>query len=1090
MMEDSYGIADFFLTVMVAVPRRAPPLAAVASAPAAAALLVFTEARKYSDGDWGAKGIGMRASYDRGRTWQTMVQVVTDPPQAADLTQEWNTSLNSDTKGINGLNLGAATYDSLTGTTFVHFTTCAMNCTMFSCVQPKYCPPEGHARLWYVSSNDSFVSWSDPVEITQQIGPVPSSKFIVGPGEGTQSRSGRLIICGYGPTFVDAAGGKHNWGASSLILSDDHGRTWRQGARLNDVKKCTRCCTSECDAAMLANGSVLVTMRSQGGYGTRVQARSDDEGQNFVADSFRPIEALPDPGCQGSIIRYKDALFLSHPHNNSERVNMTLMKSVTEGDTWGVHDVVWPSYSGYGSIAGIPDDDAVAIAFNRGIDGDGCVGTACPYSTFITFAVIPLNESRAPTASATPVVVGAVAGSDDGAHTRQAAGLRGESGQLLTFGWWRMTPPDSQHPATAPPRADEPGFLDGIDRVVVALVDAEGAARFNHSQLLAAGGSPGFPQPLSNGSALSSPFELVQFGRAQWPKIRDKFVFSENVSTNAWLEVARDASCYRRSNHQDIECGVIMRQYGHSLCSALADAGLDWWMIDATSIVVDREMLVWFGDGVAQTLRFAKQTCLVNYNVSLTLGWALSDDTGHLRDSLLFQNFTTFWETEPGSASRVASRAEPALGFLDVFLVSTQGSTETAKHYCSNVGASYPGECSPGRDASIMEWTHWSAVGHIPADKLVVQLPTRHTAIHSCPFAFDANSSTSYPLRPCMPVGECTADKWTAGDANHQSSQKKLLEAVEAGKMEIYHDTWAQQSYLTGSADAPLNWVDTPLAQDFDFALRHAHWRGVAGVVSQCLDDDFTRAGAVGRRWSQPAAVLQRFRRSEVYTLSVGDAANASHGGLPDSNATGLDLSSGDSICRMFGARLASLADLERAAKSGAVWDVDALVHHTVQSLELGGRAVITSVVTRPENGRIRVVSPGRSVHAVHCFGQKPEDSAAAWPFQLAVASERHSPGLPFDLTIPTGAATVWQLAIKSSMQTNTSVDVEAATTDETYLRQVPITPDSGRVLAALVGGTVASQPQVGIAAAAGARRVVSDCHPVRGPLKVEPRYR
>lgn len=50
---DSFGIADFFLALSIAVPSPVP------------ALLVFTEARKFSDEDWGAKGIAMRASFGK-----------------------------------------------------------------------------------------------------------------------------------------------------------------------------------------------------------------------------------------------------------------------------------------------------------------------------------------------------------------------------------------------------------------------------------------------------------------------------------------------------------------------------------------------------------------------------------------------------------------------------------------------------------------------------------------------------------------------------------------------------------------------------------------------------------------------------------------------------------------------------------------------------------------------------------------------------------------------------------------------------------------------------------------------------------------
>ena len=74
---DSLGFQEYFAALLLGVPGPRP------------ALLAFTEIRKYTSADWGAKGIGMRASYDGGRTFTPTLQIVTDPPQAGNLTREW-----------------------------------------------------------------------------------------------------------------------------------------------------------------------------------------------------------------------------------------------------------------------------------------------------------------------------------------------------------------------------------------------------------------------------------------------------------------------------------------------------------------------------------------------------------------------------------------------------------------------------------------------------------------------------------------------------------------------------------------------------------------------------------------------------------------------------------------------------------------------------------------------------------------------------------------------------------------------------------------------------------------------------------------
>jgi hypothetical protein len=323
---DSLGDADFFLALLIGVPGPRP------------ALLAFTEVRKFTDTDWDAKGIGMRASYDGGRTFTTSVEVVTDPPQAANLTREW-TDGPFHGEGWDGLSLGTVTYDNHTGEVLVHYTLCANPCIQFGCVRPKSCGPDYTSRTMIVSSTDSFSTWSAPVEVSAQLasGKKPIKTFFPGSGEGTQTASGRLIICGYTIDCAPAQGQsrnctdpqhcRDNCQSSVLILSDTHGKTWRAGARVTDHSAAP---TNECDAVVLRNGSVLVSMRS---YGTsRMQARSDDGGETFVASSIRHVPALPSPGCQSSLIADAEGtLFLSHPYSPSTRENMSVSVSRDDG---------------------------------------------------------------------------------------------------------------------------------------------------------------------------------------------------------------------------------------------------------------------------------------------------------------------------------------------------------------------------------------------------------------------------------------------------------------------------------------------------------------------------------------------------------------------------------------------------------------------------------------------------------------------------------------------------------------------------------------------------------------------------------------
>ena len=221
----SLGYAEYFLGLLLSIPGPRP------------ALLAFTAVRKFTAEDWGAKGIGLRRSFDRGRTWTTTVQVATDPPQAANLTREWEHGPYTG-EGWDGISLGTVTYDNHTGTAFVHYTLCFNPCLQFGCVRPPSCGPDYTSRTMIVKSNSSFEEWDEPTEISGMLasGSRPIKSFAPGAGEGTQTAAGRLIICGYTIDCAPQRGQSRNCSSptkcqdncqsSVLILSDDHGLTY------------------------------------------------------------------------------------------------------------------------------------------------------------------------------------------------------------------------------------------------------------------------------------------------------------------------------------------------------------------------------------------------------------------------------------------------------------------------------------------------------------------------------------------------------------------------------------------------------------------------------------------------------------------------------------------------------------------------------------------------------------------------------------------------------------------------------------------------------------------------------------------------
>ena len=173
---------------------------------------------------------------------------------------------------------------------------------------------EWHGRCLILRSADDGVTWSAPREIIESVG-----HFAAGPGVGIQLRTGRLVIPGYSKE------------GSRVIFSDDHGQTWRAGAPVKN-KGC-----NESQVVELTDGSLLMNMR-QGGR-CRYVAFSKDQGRTWFSEKHE--ESLPDPGCQGSILRMPNGgpgsrsllLFSNPPHAGpfEARTNLTVRLSDDDG---------------------------------------------------------------------------------------------------------------------------------------------------------------------------------------------------------------------------------------------------------------------------------------------------------------------------------------------------------------------------------------------------------------------------------------------------------------------------------------------------------------------------------------------------------------------------------------------------------------------------------------------------------------------------------------------------------------------------------------------------------------------------------------
>ena len=327
-------------------------------------VMVFAEARKSFQGDWGTQHILLRRSADGGKTWDA-------PRNIAHVEGEIQANpvalaQDLDSPGEDTYNNIVPIVDNQTGE--MHF---------LFCVE--------YARCYSMTSTDDAETFSEPVDITatfEQYRDEYDWKVIAtGPGHGTQLENGRLIV----PVWLsDGTGGHaHRPSIVSVIYSDDHAKTWQRGdvvVRHPDLRN-----PSETLAVQLTDGRVMLNIRNESPEHRRAVSYSSDGATGWSAPVFH--EELVEPVCMGSMIRLTKQpeneknriLFINpdsseprdpaNPEGNFKRQNVTVRLSYDEGESWPVSKPLEPGVSGYSDVA-VDPDGTIYVIYERGTPSD------------------------------------------------------------------------------------------------------------------------------------------------------------------------------------------------------------------------------------------------------------------------------------------------------------------------------------------------------------------------------------------------------------------------------------------------------------------------------------------------------------------------------------------------------------------------------------------------------------------------------------------------------------------------------------------------------------------------------------------------
>jgi len=294
-------------------------------------LLAIAEGRVQHAADFGDINLVMKRSTDNGKTWSGLIMLVD------------NDSLQAGNP--------APVVDLLDprfpqGRIFLFYNTGNNH-------EGEVRKGNGLREVWYITSADNGVTWSQPVNITAdvhrpyqpEINPRYNFKedwrsYANAPGHALQIQSGPHK----GRLFVPA---NHSAGvpqphfrdyAAHGFFTDDHGDTFKLGETVNIPG------SNESTAADLSDGRLMMNIRNQrGDIRARIVAISSTGGAAWDTAYFD--HQLPDPVCQGAILtvgkkKGKNILAFCNAADTVNRDNLSLRISFDDGKTWKKNIVI------------------------------------------------------------------------------------------------------------------------------------------------------------------------------------------------------------------------------------------------------------------------------------------------------------------------------------------------------------------------------------------------------------------------------------------------------------------------------------------------------------------------------------------------------------------------------------------------------------------------------------------------------------------------------------------------------------------------------------------------------------------------------